>query len=178
MSAPSGTARFAAGKALCVTAERDPSRVYPYFDAVAALLTSDCKIVCWNAMRILGTLASVDAERKLDAQLDALSAGIRGGSLITAANAIQSLGRVAVARADLLECILPALMKVEHLDYETPECRNVALGKVLDALSGLGANVLRRPEVASFVRRQVRNPRPAVAKKAGRLAAESANARA
>ncbi len=56
MAAPSGPARFAAGKALSVTAAKDPARVYPHFDALAALLASDSKIVRWNALQIIASL--------------------------------------------------------------------------------------------------------------------------
>lgn len=172
MAAPSGTARFQAGKALCVTAEKDPGRVYPHFDAIAALLRSDSKIVCWNALRIIGSLAPVDAGGKLDALLDAYLAFIRGGNLISAANAIQGAGRIARCRTDLRERIIPAILKVEHATYETPECRNVAIGHTLDVLAALGPGVCRRPEVAAFVRRQMKNTRAAVARRAERMAAK------
>lgn len=172
MAAPSGTARFAAGKALAVTAEKDPSRLYPHFDAIAALLASDCKIVRWNAMQILAPLAAVDDAHKLDAILDAYLAFIRGNNLISAANAIGGAGKIALARPDLLDRILPAILEVAHATYETPECRNVAIGHALDVLQKLWPQVRERREVAEFVRNQRANTRAAVARRAERLAAD------
>lgn len=166
MSEPTGTARFAAGKALCVTAEKDPGRVYAHFDAIAALLDSDCKIVRWNALQTLARLAPADVDRKLDGVLDAYLAPIRGDNLISAANAIQGAGRIGAARSDLLERVLPAILSVENARYETAECRNVALGHVLSVLAELGPEVCRRPEVANLIRRQQTNTRAAVARKA------------
>lgn len=174
MSAPTGTARFAAGKALCVTAEKDPGRVYAYFDAIAALLGSDCKIVRWNALQTLARLAPVDVDRKLDGLLDAYLAPIRGDNLISAANAIQGAGRIGAARPDLLERILPPILAVENARYETAECRNVALGHVLSVLAGLGPQICRRPDVASLIRRQQTNIRAAVARNAKRIVADLA----
>ncbi|MEP0845347.1 MAG: hypothetical protein HRF50_00840 [Phycisphaerae bacterium] len=172
MAAPSGTARFAAGKALSVTAEKNPARVYPFFDAIAARLSSDSKVVCWNAMRILAALAGVDSQRKVDALLDRYLAFIRGGNLISAANAIRGAGRIALARPDLLNRIVPAILEVERASFETPECRNVAIGQALQALRPLGASVHSRADVAGFIRRQKSNPRTAVAACAEELTAD------
>jgi hypothetical protein len=121
MAAPSGPARFAAGKQLAVTAEKDPARVYPHFDALAALLDSDSKVVRWNALQIVARLAPADIEHKVDAQLDTVLAPIHGDNLISAANAIQGAGRIAQARPALLDRILPALLSVEHATYATPD---------------------------------------------------------
>ncbi|MCO6436302.1 MAG: hypothetical protein J5J06_04360 [Phycisphaerae bacterium] len=170
MSAPAGTARFAAGKGLCITAEKDPIRVYPHFEVIASLLESDSKIVRWNAMRILAELAPVDQRRKLDKCLSFYLAFVRCGNLISAANAVGCLGKIVCNRPDLLERVLPAFLEVERLDYETPECRNVALGQVLDALVLFGPDVLARPDVSGFVRRLTSNSRAAVARKARKIA--------
>ena len=172
MAAPSGTARFAAGKALTVTAAKDPDRVYPHFDEIAALLASDSKIVRWNAMQTLAPLAAVDKAHKLDAILDTYLAFIRGSNLISAANAIGGAGQIALARPELLDRILPAILEVAHATYETPECRNVAIGHTLTVLGDLWPSVRRRPEVAEFVRRQRTNTRAAVARRAAQLTAD------
>ncbi|MFO0840594.1 MAG: hypothetical protein U1D55_18960 [Phycisphaerae bacterium] len=166
MAQPSGTARFGAGKALSHTAERDARRVYPHFDAIAALLTADGKIVRWNAMSILAALAPVDGEHKLDAVVEPWLATIRGDNLVSAANAIRGLGAIAAARPDLKDRIVSGLLAVEGATYETPECRNVAIGQVLGVLDELGAPSSERVDVAGFVRRQVENPRAAVARRA------------
>jgi hypothetical protein len=174
MSAPSGAARFDAGKALCVTARKDPERVYPYFDALAALLGSNSKIVRWDAIQLLGLLTPVDVDRKLDAQLDTILAMITGDNLISAANAIQAAGRIAGCRPDLTDRIILGICAVERATYKTPECRNVAIGQALDVFWELGSDVCRRPEVAGFIRRQQKNKRPAVAQQAKKITTELA----
>lgn len=172
MAAPKGGDRFEAGKALWVTADKDPGRVYPHFDAIAALLASNSKIVRWNALQIIACLAAVDTARKLDTCLDAYLAFITGGNLISAANAIGGAARIARSRPDLQERMIAAILQVEDATYETAECRNVATGKVLEVLQELGPNVCRRREVAAFVRRQQTNPRAAVARRAKSMLAE------
>lgn len=166
---PSGTARFTAGKALIVTAEKFPERVYPHFDAIAPLLRSESKIMRWTAMLALAPLAEVDADRKIDTVLDAYIAFIHGGNLITAANAVKCLARIARDRPDLLDRVLPSILDVENATYETPECRRVAIGQTLKAIKEMGGEVLRRPDVTAFIRRQVSCPRAAVAMLANQL---------
>lgn len=174
MAAPSGTARFAAGKALCQTAERDPQRVYPHIERLAALLDSESKIIRWVAIRALGLLAAADSQHRLDRYLDTYLRLVTGCELIAAANAIQGAGLIAKARPDLRERVIDTLLSVERARYETPECRNVAIGKVLAVLREFGPAARRRPDVARFIQRQRRNSRAAVARLAERIHAESA----
>ncbi len=173
MSAPSGTARFAAGKALAVTAEKAPDRVYPYFGQIAALLESGSKVVCWNALQIVGSLAPADVDHRLDGILDGYLAFIRGNNLVSAANAIQGAGKIAQARPELLDQIIPAILGVRRATYKTPECRNVAIGQTLEVLRELGVCARRRADVAAFIRGQTTNSRAAVARLAKQMAAEA-----
>ncbi|MBI5863155.1 MAG: hypothetical protein HZB38_01315 [Planctomycetes bacterium] len=167
--ATTGTRRFAAGKALALTAERYPERVYPHFDAVAARLGGQCKICRWNALRILAALAGADRDHKLDSILDAYLAYITCGNLITAANAVHGVGKIAAARPEWLARIVDSMLAVEACEYETPECRNVLIGHVLDGLASLGPTALSKPKVLAFIRRQLANPRAAVARRATEL---------
>lgn len=171
MAAPTGTERFAAGKSLCATAAKDPKRVFSHFDAVAAMLDSDNKIVRWNAMRLIALMAAADSKHRLDAVLDRYLAFIAGDNLITAANAIQGAALIGRARPDLLDRIVAAVLGVERAAYATTECRNVAIGEALDAFQQLGADVCRRPDVSQFIRCQRTNPRSAVARRAERMTA-------
>jgi hypothetical protein len=113
LAAPAGTDRFAAGKSLIATAEKFPLRVYPHFAALAALLGTDSKIVRWNVQRILAALARVDADNKITGILDDYLAFIRGGNMISAANAVVGAAQIARARPDLLPRIVPAILQVE-----------------------------------------------------------------
>ena len=171
LAAPSGAARFRAGKALAVTAAKDPARVAPHLDAIAALLDSDSKIIRWNALQLLGLLAGAVPPRRIDALLPRILALADGPCMVTAANALKAAGQIAAARADLRAAVVAAILRVEQGTYESPECRNVALGHALEALAALGPAARQRPEVDAFVRRQCDNPRPSVSRRARRLLA-------
>ena len=172
MRAPSGGDRFAAGKELCLTAEKDPSRIYPHFDNIADLLASKSKVVTWNTMRLIALMSTVDTDRKIDALLDQYLAFVRGDNLISAANVINGAGEIARARPDLLDKIIPAILGVSRANYKTPECRNVAIGHALDTFAAIGPAACRRPDVTQFIKRQRKNPRAAVAKRAAEMVGE------
>jgi len=181
MAAPSGTARFAAGKALVASARQDPARVYPHFAAFVPLLAGASKVVRWNALQILAALAPADTAHQLDAHLDTYLSFITGGNLVSAANAIQGAGLIAQARPDLAARIIPAILAVESATYDTAECRNVAIGHALDIFAALDAaavardpsefstRVLVRADVVAFILRQQANTRPAVARQARQM---------
>ena len=57
-------------------------------------------------------------------------------------------------------------MKVATARYETPECRNVAIGHAIQALGAILPLLRNLAPVARFVRKQARNRRPATRKKA------------
>lgn len=171
MAGAPGTARLNAARAVLVTAEKDPARVYPHLEEIAGLLRSDSRVIRWNAILILGLLADVDVQRRLDRYIDEYLAWISAGNLVSAANAIRGAGLMAQARPDMRARIVRALLRTERAEYETPECRNVAIGQVLDALRGIGG-ACERDDVRALIRRQASNTRPAVARRAKQLIAE------
>jgi hypothetical protein len=171
LGAPTGTDRYNAGKELIVTAEKFPERVYPHFAAIAGLLGTEAKIVRWEVQRILSLLAGVDVENRMEPLLGEYLAYIRGTNMISAANAIGGAGTIALAQPALRERIVRAILEVERATYETPECRNVAIGHALEALGGIWETVRGDAAVRGFVERQKANTRAAVAKRARELVA-------
>jgi hypothetical protein len=86
--------------------------------------------------------------------------------MITAAYVIRGGARIAQAKPPLADRIAAEVVKVARARYQTPECRNVAIGHAILAL-GEFFDLLNRPgAVLQFVRQQVNNSRPATRKKA------------
>ncbi len=65
--------------------------MYPRFDFLSHLMESGNRILQWNARRILGHLASVDSEGRIEQLLDRYLAPVTGHEMISPANAIQAL---------------------------------------------------------------------------------------
>jgi hypothetical protein len=162
LSSPTARMKYAAMKELRLLSERAPQSLYADFDFFRHLLRSDKSVFRWNAIRILGNLAPVDHDRRIDGVLDDYLAPIRGPHLIDAANTIAGAAAIALARPDLAGRIASAILKVERAEYATPECRNVAIGHVLKALARIRGVVADPRPIDRFARRQQDNPRAAV----------------
>ncbi|MCP5521123.1 MAG: hypothetical protein H7A46_06200 [Verrucomicrobiales bacterium] len=158
--------RYGCLKMLRLLSERQPAVVYPHFETIAALLDSDRTILKWGAILIMGHLAAVDSENRIDAMLEDYLRPVSGPVLITAANTIQGAGEIARAKPYLADRVVRAFLEVEQAKYETPECRNVALGHVLKSMGRLFHHVKDPRPVIDFAKRQLSNRRSAVQKEA------------
>jgi hypothetical protein len=69
---------------------------------------------------------------------------------------------VAQAKPHLVDKIVPALLQVEKAKYQTPECRNVALGHVLKSVDLFFEHIRDHQVAIEFARRLLRNRRNAV----------------
>jgi len=169
LSSDRARVKYPAIKALRAMSERSPGLLYPHFDFFGGLLRGENNILRWNAMLILGNLAAVDADRRLDAMLAGYLAPIAGPQLIDANNTVTGATAIALARPDLTDKIVARILKVERGRYSTPECRNVAIGHAMECLARLLPAIADTRAIQRFAHRQVKNSRPATAKKAQRL---------
>jgi hypothetical protein len=153
-------------KALRLLSEKQPAVLYPEFDRFVALLDSENTILKWGGIIIIGNLAAVDLEDKIGRILDRYLAPITGPVMITAGNTIAGAGKIARAKPRFADRIVRALLRVEEANYQTPECRNVALGHAVNSLDLFFEHIGDRKPVIAFVQRQLGNTRNAVKKKA------------
>jgi hypothetical protein len=153
-------------KALRLLSEKEPAVLYPEFDRFAAMLDSENNIFKGSAIIIVGNLAAADPDEKIGPILDRHLAPISGPVMITAGNAIAGAGRIARAKPRFADGIARALLKVEAANYQTPECRNMALGHVVKSLDLFFEQVKDPKPVMALVRRQPGNSRNAVKKNA------------
>jgi len=166
LASPSPRVKYGSAKALSLVSERAPDLLYPRFDFFAGLLDGDNRILRWNAMRIVGNLASADSQEKVEALLDRYLAPISGPELIDAGNTIGGAAAIALAKPHLADRIAAAILQVSRATYATPECRNVAAGHAIQALARFFPHVQDKKPVLAFVRAQLKNSRPATRKKA------------
>lgn len=153
-------------KRLRAISEKEPAALYPEFGRFADMLDSENTFLKWGAIIIIGNLAAVDSGDKIGRILDRYLAPISGPVMITAANTIGGAGKIARAKPRLADRIVRALLRVEAANYQTPECRNVALGHVVKSLDLFFEHIGDPDPVLAFVQRQLDNSRNAVKKKA------------
>jgi hypothetical protein len=158
--------KLGAIKALRILSESAPDGVYRYFDFFASFLHNENSILRWNSMLLLGNLARVDGQRKLDRMIDEYLAPISGRLMIDAASTMRGAAAIAAAKPYLADRIASRILEVERATYQTPECRNVAIGHAINSLHRLFPIVAKQRDIQLFVSRQVDNSRAATRRKA------------
>jgi len=169
LGAESARVKYGCLKALRLISEKRPDILYPEIGRLFRLLDSENNIMKWGAIIMVGNLAGVDAEGKIDEILDRYLQPISGHVMIAAANVIHGAGRIAQAKPQFADRIAQALLRVEVANYQTAECRNVALGHAIKSLALFFAQLRQPQPMVDFVRRQLDNPRNAVRKKAAKF---------
>ena len=163
--------KYGCAKNLLAVAKEKPSEIYPELDFFVELLDSENNIIKWTAIDIIGHLARVDEAKKVDALLGKLLALLNTGKMITANHAIMALADIAMAKPEHQKKITDELLKVEHYNYDTDECRNIAMGAVIQAIDSYFSELKDKGAAIEFARRQTQNSRNAVKKKAEKFLA-------
>ena len=158
--------KYACARNLLAIAKDSPKALYPHIDHFVELLDSDNRILRWTAIQIIGNIAKVDEEKKVDKLLGRLFGLLNTGNMITANHAIRALTDVALAKPEYQKEITNELLKVEYYNYDTDECRNIALGKVVQALGSYFNRLEDKKAIINFIERQTQNTRNATKKKA------------
>ena len=166
--------KFSYEKVLRLVSERRPELIYPYFDVFVGLLDSDNSFLKWGAIMTVANLTAVDTENRFEAIFAKYYAPIPGPTMITAANIIGSSAKIARAKPELIERITREILKVEKGKYKnkgalSPECRNVAIGHAIDTFDQFFDQIDDKSAVVAFVKRQLKNTRKSVVKKAERF---------
>jgi len=161
--------KYACVKNLLATSRDSPDALYPHFDFFVKLLRSENRIIKWMAIEVIGFLARVDDKDKTGKLHKKLFGFLKERELITANHAIAALAKIAASRPEHLDKITRELLKVEYYTYATEECRNIALGKVIQALDPLSGHLSERRDVYIFAVTQTKNTRAATSKKAHKL---------
>jgi hypothetical protein len=161
--------KFRCAKSLILLSEKRPALLYSKMAEILNLLESKNQILKWNAIIVLGNLASADFEGGIDGVLQRMYAFLSCGELITANNAIAALGKIGRAIPGKRAEIIAQLLRIERLQFDTEECRNIAIGKAILVLEELLDCSKPNKKTVEFAQRQVDNRRPATVKKAKKL---------
>jgi hypothetical protein len=163
--------KYAFEKVLRLVSESQPALIYPYFDVFIKLLDSDNSFLKWGAIITIANLTTADTLQKFEAIFAKYYAPISGPVMITAANIIGSSATIARFKPSLIDSITHEILKVEKAKYKlkglmSPECRNVAIGHAINSFDRFYNQIENKKEVFNFIKRQLKNPRKQVAKKA------------
>ena len=167
LDSENATLKYQSSKALIQLSETNPQKVYPFFAKFASLLDSQNNIIKWTGIIIIGNLASIDQDKKIDQILPRLFSELNTGKMITAGNTAQALGNIAKNKPELADGITSELLKVENYKYDTEECNRIACGHVIKSFE----SYLKLPDknVHDFLARQTKSSRHATSLKAQKL---------
>jgi hypothetical protein len=169
MSARQASVKFGCSKVLRIISQKKPEVLYPSFDFFVNLLNSDNTFLKCDAILILANLAAVDSANKFEAIFDRYFAPVSGPVLITAANVIGGAVRIALAKPALTDRIVDELLKVEAAEYQTAECRNIALGQAIMSFEQFFEQIGDKEGVIQLVKKQLANTRNSTRQKAAQF---------
>ncbi len=120
--------RYGCGSILVDLSEKYPDRLYPYLNNFIALLTSEHRILTWNALAAIANLTAVDSDRKFDAIFDKYYGFLGNEYMVTVANVVANSAKIITNKPYLADQILAELLKVQNLQvtpHLTEECKLV-----------------------------------------------------
>ena len=164
--APEARIKYGSNKILVIISEKNPAALYPKLDFFITQLDNVNNFLKWGAIEIIANLCRVDSTHHFENVFNKYFSAIQGHRMITAANTIKAAVKIASNKHNLTEKISEEILKVEGADYETTECNNIAIGQAIKSLDELFPKLKTKAPVFTFVKRQLKNKRPATRKKA------------
>lgn len=114
----------ASAKCLREISRTNSEKLYTEFDFFIKLVDGDDTILKWNAIEVLSNLTEVDTDNKFNGKiLNKYIFLLSDASMVTTANTISALGKVALNKPGLRKKITEELVKVDTL----PIMQNVAI---------------------------------------------------
>jgi len=163
--------KYGFAKELLRMGAQSPEKLYNYLDYWVNLLQSENQILKWTAIDILGYLSAVDKKNRVDAVIEDLIDFLHAGHLITCNHAIFALGLIAQNKPSHLARILGELLTIRDDKFDSEDCKDIATGKVLEALKKFPAGIMDNHEVMTFIKQAQDCSWSATKKKADKLLA-------
>lgn len=161
--------RYGSGKILMDLSEKYPEKLYPHIESIFRLLDSKYRIIIWNAMAIIANITPVDTEKKFDTVFNKYSSFLKDEYMITVANTIENLGKIAKAKPYLIQKITKEILEVENIKltpHLTEECKKVIAEKAIGSFELFFENIEEKKKVLAFVEKQVESSRKSLRSKA------------
>jgi len=159
-------------KELLKMGKESPELLYDYMNEWRKLLKSENNILKWTAIDIIGYVSAVDKDNKdnkVKARIKDLLVFLHGGNLISCNHAIFSLGLIAQNKPEYQKKIIKEFLLISEDKFDSPECQNIAIGKVVLEFQNIIDLIKENKKVLRFIRQAQQNTRNATKKKADKL---------
>jgi hypothetical protein len=154
-TSPKATIRYSCGNVLVNLSEKNPEKLYWYFDDFAAMLDSKYRILTWIAMAIIANLTAADKEDKFDKIFDKYYSYLGNEYMVTVANVVANSAKIAKEKPYLTQKIIAELLKVQDLKitaHLTEECKLVIAEKAIQTFNALHKNADDKRQLLVFAR--------------------------
>lgn len=158
--------KYGFAKELLKIGAESPQQLYTHIDYLLTLLDEKNNILKWTGIDLMGYLSSVDQGNKIDGCIQPLIKLLHGGHLITCNHATFALGLIAQNKPQFKNQIFKELLLVDQGVFDTTECKNIAIGKVLEVLKSLISDIINNKVAIDFINRATKNSRNSTKKKA------------
>lgn len=158
--------KYGSMKVLVAISEKNPAMLYPKLDFFIGELDTDNNILKWGAIEIIANLCKVDSTHHFETIFSKYFLSIKEHLMITAANTLKAAVKIARYKHTLADKISQEILESEKGDYETAECNNIVIGHAIKTLNELFPLLKSKKQAFEFVKRQLKNKRPATRKKA------------
>ena len=165
ISSETAGVRFKSAKILRMISEQDPNVLYSRMDFFIDLLKHDNNIIKWNAQDVIANLTAVDKKDKFNKIFNKYYNGLYEDSMVTAAHVVDNSGAIAVAKPKLQTRITNELLNIDKTSHSS-ECKNILKGKAILSFQKYYEQVRNKDQISKFVKKQLKNQRPATKKKA------------
>ncbi|MFZ4545066.1 MAG: hypothetical protein ACOYOA_13510 [Saprospiraceae bacterium] len=161
--------KYGYAKELLKIGATKPEMLYDHFDEFLKLLSSSNNILKWTGIDLIGYLSSIDKDNKSDSTIEILLEFLHCGHLITCNHAIFALGKIAEKKPEQRKEIIDEFLKIQNDMFDTLECKNIAIGKVIDAIKPFSTEIRNNEKVINFIEAATTNDRISTKKKATQL---------
>ena len=163
------TIRYSCASVLTNLSEKNPDKLYPYWDNFIALLYSKYRILTWNALAIIANLTAVDVDRKFDALFDKYYCFLDNEYMVTVSNVVVNSATIASNKPYLADEIAAELLKVQNLKitpHLTEECKLVIAEQTISTLSTYFDRIQNKKPIVAFAKQHVNSTRTSLREKA------------
>jgi len=161
--------KYGYAKELLKIGATNPELLYDHFDDWSKMMTSSNNVLKWTGIDIIGYLSTIDKDNRTDSIIEVLIDLLHGGHLITCNHAIFALGKIAEYKPEQRKKIIEEFLKIQNDKFDTPECKNIAIGKVIDAIKPFTNEIENTKVVIDFIRAATESERSSTKKKATQL---------
>ncbi len=164
-----GREKFQVAKNLLLAAQERPYEFAPQWKEILSLVQSDNAIIQWTGIDLIASCAPELSAKQSERCLQELLGLLENPTLITTNHIIVALESFARSKPSLQSQLLPILLSLDQKHFETSECRNIVIGKVIESLPTFASKPSARKSILRFLKTHSNNRRPATAKKAVNL---------